>query len=139
MKSAERTRGQQRRLEWCLLSAAMLGLVAWLCTADSLGRINHLVQDAGLRWLARPAHPDLKPATQTLCPRTRVVSLDVGTALPESAAKDMDRCGTPRDLAPEIINGSVVPAQVQRVFLSTLNSRERRDDALARAPGSQYS
>jgi len=59
MKSAERTRGQQRRLEWCLLSAAMLGLVAWLCTADSLGRINHLVQDAGLRWLARPAHPDI--------------------------------------------------------------------------------
>ena len=47
MITAGRTRGQQRRLEWSLLAAALLGLVAWLSTADSLSRMNHLVQDAG--------------------------------------------------------------------------------------------
>lgn len=59
MITAGRTRGQQRRLEWSLLAAALLGLVAWLSTADSLSRVNHLVQDAGLRLLSRPAHPDI--------------------------------------------------------------------------------
>ena len=59
MITAGRTRGQQRRLEWSLLAAALLGLVAWLSTADSLSRMNHLVQDAGLRLLSRPAHPDI--------------------------------------------------------------------------------
>lgn len=59
MMTAGRTRGQQRRLEWSLLAAALLGLVAWLSTADSLSRMNHLVQDAGLRLLSRPAHPDI--------------------------------------------------------------------------------
>ncbi|BEP93037.1 CHASE2 domain-containing protein [Acidovorax sp. A79] len=59
MRTAGRTRGQQRRLEWSLLSIALLGLVAWLSTADSLSRVNHLVQDAGLRLISRPAHPDI--------------------------------------------------------------------------------
>lgn len=54
-----RTRAQQRRLEWCLLSAALLGLVAWLGIAGSLARVNYLVQDAGLRLISRPAHPDI--------------------------------------------------------------------------------
>jgi CHASE2 domain-containing sensor protein/signal transduction histidine kinase len=53
------TRGQQRRLEWALLSIALLGLVAWLSTGNSLGRVNHLVQDFGLRLMSRPAHPDI--------------------------------------------------------------------------------
>lgn len=59
MRTVGRTRGQQRRLEWCLLSAALLGLVAWLSAAGSLARMNYLVQDAGLRLISRPAHPDI--------------------------------------------------------------------------------
>ena len=54
-----RTRGQRRRLEWALLTIALLGLVAWLSTGASLGRVNHLVQDVGLRLVSRPAHPDI--------------------------------------------------------------------------------
>jgi len=53
------TRGRQRRLEWSFLAAALLGLVAWLSTSSSLDRVNHLVQDAGLRLISRPAHPDI--------------------------------------------------------------------------------
>lgn len=59
MNSAGSSRVQRRRLEWRLLSIALLGLVGWLCTASSLDRINYLVQDAGLRLLSRPAHPDI--------------------------------------------------------------------------------
>ncbi len=59
MTPAGRTRGQQLRLEWSLLAAALLALVAWLSSADSLSRVNHVVQDAGLRLVARPAHPDI--------------------------------------------------------------------------------
>ena len=40
-------RRRRRRLEWALLACALMALVAWLSTADSLGRVNHLVQDAG--------------------------------------------------------------------------------------------
>lgn len=54
-----RTRGQRRRLEWSLLAIALLGLVAWLSVSTSLGGANHLVQDVGLRLVARPAHPDI--------------------------------------------------------------------------------
>ncbi|CAN7284798.1 CHASE2 domain-containing protein [Acidovorax sp. LjRoot194] len=54
-----RSRGRQRRLEWSLLSVALLALVAWLSPPASLGRVNHLVQDAGLRLLSRPARPDI--------------------------------------------------------------------------------
>lgn len=54
-----RTRGQRRRLEWILLSIALLGLVTWLSVSASLGGVNHLVQDVGLRLVARPAHPDI--------------------------------------------------------------------------------
>ena len=42
-------RRRRRRLEWALLACALMALVAWLSTADSLGRVNHLVQDAGMR------------------------------------------------------------------------------------------
>ena len=59
MRATGRTRGRQRRLEWCLLSAALLGLVAWLSVAGSLARVNYVVQDAGLRLISRPAHPDI--------------------------------------------------------------------------------
>lgn len=52
MWSIARTRSLQRHIEWALLSAALLGLVGWLGT--SLDRVNHIVQDAGLRWVARP-------------------------------------------------------------------------------------
>ncbi|MBU1815352.1 MAG: CHASE2 domain-containing protein [Gammaproteobacteria bacterium] len=54
-----RTRGQRRRLEWSLLAVALLGLVAWLSVSASLGGANHLVQDVGLRLVARPAHSDI--------------------------------------------------------------------------------
>lgn len=41
------------------MSAVLLGLVAWLSGPESLGRVNHIVQDAGLRLISRPAHPDI--------------------------------------------------------------------------------
>jgi len=47
------------RREWVLLSLLMLGLVAWLCATGGLRRIDHLVQDAGMRLYARPALPDV--------------------------------------------------------------------------------
>ena len=53
------TRSRQRRLEWAFLALALLGLVAWLDQSASLNRLNHLVQDAALRLVARPAHPDI--------------------------------------------------------------------------------
>ncbi len=59
MWSIARTRGQQRRLEWAVLAIALLALVAWLSPPANLGRVNHLVQDAGLRLVSRPAHPDI--------------------------------------------------------------------------------
>ena len=52
-------RRRRRRLEWALLACALMALVAWLSTADSLGRVNHLAQDAGMRLVSRPAHPDI--------------------------------------------------------------------------------
>ena len=42
-----------------MLAIALLGLVAWLSTPGSLGRMNHLIQDAGLRLVSRPPHPDI--------------------------------------------------------------------------------
>ena len=59
VNSAGSSRAQRRRLEWCLLSTALLVLVAGLCASTSLDRVNYLVQDAGLRLLSRPAHPDI--------------------------------------------------------------------------------
>lgn len=47
------------RREWVMLSLALLCLVAWLCASGTLRRIDHLVQDAGMRLNALPAHPDI--------------------------------------------------------------------------------
>lgn len=52
-------RGRQRRLEWCFLALALLGLVAWFSNSSSLDRVNHLIQDAGLRLVYRSANPDI--------------------------------------------------------------------------------
>ncbi len=54
-----RLRTQLRRREWGLLAAAMLTLVIWLSAPGILDRMNFPIQDAGLRLLARPAHPDI--------------------------------------------------------------------------------
>ena len=55
MLSIAHSRRRRRRLEWSVLATVLLGLVAWLSTPDSLGRVNHLVQDAGLvGWDAGP-------------------------------------------------------------------------------------
>ena len=54
----ERNRASLRR-EWLALAAVVLGLVAWLCASDGLRRVDHLVQDAGMRLHAGPAHPDI--------------------------------------------------------------------------------
>jgi len=47
------------RREWLVLSLLMLGLVAWLCLAGGLRRMDYLVQDAGTRLYAHAAHPDI--------------------------------------------------------------------------------
>ena len=59
MPKAARTRAQQRRFEWTLLALALLALVAWLSPPGQLAGPNHLIQDLGLRALARPHHPDI--------------------------------------------------------------------------------
>lgn len=59
MRQVAYTRGRQRRIEWAILAVALLGLVAWLSPAGVLSRINHMVQDVGLRLVSRPAHPDI--------------------------------------------------------------------------------
>ena len=59
MPKAARTRAQQRRFEWTLLAMALLALVAWLSPPGQLAGPNHLIQDLGLRALARPPHPDI--------------------------------------------------------------------------------
>ena len=42
-------RRQLLRTEWPLLALALLALVVWLSPPQRLERINHMVQDAGLR------------------------------------------------------------------------------------------
>lgn len=59
MLSIAHSRGRRRRLEWAVLAAVLLALVAWLSPPESLGRANNLVQDAGLRLVSRPPHPDI--------------------------------------------------------------------------------
>ena len=59
MLTIARGRRRRRYLEWAVLAAALLSLVAWLSPPESLGRMNHLVQDAGRRLASRPAHPDI--------------------------------------------------------------------------------
>lgn len=59
MLSIAHSRRRRRRVEWSVLATVLLGLVAWLSTPESLGRVNHLVQDAGLRLVSRPPHPDI--------------------------------------------------------------------------------
>lgn len=58
MRVAQVRRANLRR-EWFVLSLAVLSLVAWLCANGALRRIDHLVQDAGLRLNALPASPDI--------------------------------------------------------------------------------
>lgn len=52
-------RTQLRRREWGLLSVALLSLVIWLSAPGHLDRMNFPIQDASLRLLAPPAHPDI--------------------------------------------------------------------------------
>ena len=59
MTDIARTRSHRRRLEWTLLSAVLLALVAWLSLPGNLDRANHVLQDAGTRFLTRPAQPDI--------------------------------------------------------------------------------
>ena len=59
MLSIAHSRRRRRRLEWSVLAMVLLALVAWLSTPESLGRVNHLVQDAGLRLVSRAPHPDI--------------------------------------------------------------------------------
>ncbi len=61
------------------------------------------------------AHRDLKPGNVMLTPGDRTVLLDFGIVLPEVAAADMPRCGTPRYLAPEAIEGSIAPGHAHLV------------------------
>lgn len=60
------------------------------------------------------AHRDLKPGNVMLSPG-RTVLLDFGIMLPEVTARDGDRCGTPRYLAPELITGTPAPGQAHLV------------------------
>ena len=53
------TRNWRRRIEWGVLTAVLLGLVAWFSLPGSLARLNHMVQDAGMRWATRPVRPDI--------------------------------------------------------------------------------
>lgn len=59
MTDIARTRSHRRRLEWALLCAVLLALVAWLSLPGNLDRANHVLQDAGTRLMARPAQPDI--------------------------------------------------------------------------------
>ncbi len=81
------------------------GLSILVSIADVLAAVHA----AGL------AHRDLKPGNVMLCQGGRVVLLDFGIVLPEVTARDLDRCGTPRYLAPELINGTVVPGKAHLV------------------------
>lgn len=54
-----RNRSQRRRLEWAVLCLALVALVAWLSQPGIVDRPSHLLQDAGLRLLSRPARPDI--------------------------------------------------------------------------------
>ncbi|WP_440110365.1 CHASE2 domain-containing protein [Acidovorax sp. BL-A-41-H1] len=59
MTDIARTRSHRRRLEWTLLSAVLLALVAWLSLPGNLDRANHVLHDAGTRFLTRTAQPDI--------------------------------------------------------------------------------
>lgn len=59
MVSIAHSRRRQRHLEWATLSIALLALVAWLSPPEHLSRVNHIVQDAGLRLITRAPHPDI--------------------------------------------------------------------------------
>jgi serine/threonine-protein kinase len=56
-------------------------------------------------------HHDLKPGNVMLCAGDRVVVLDFGIMVPQVAAGDAARCGTPRYLAPEVILDRVAPGR----------------------------
>lgn len=52
-------RRQLLRAEWPLLALALLALVVWLSPPQRLERINHMVQDTGLRLHQRSPQPDI--------------------------------------------------------------------------------
>lgn len=57
--SAQPAYRRNLRREWVALSLLLLGFVAWLCSTAGLRALDHLIQDAGMRLSARPAHPDI--------------------------------------------------------------------------------
>ena len=96
-------------LEDRLLGRAPPSLDESLTILTALADVLAVVHAAGV------AHRDLKPANVMLCPGERVVLLDFGIMIPEVAADELTRCGTPRYLAPEIIRGDVQPGRVHLV------------------------
>jgi serine/threonine protein kinase len=86
-----------------------LGVDEALPILVSLADVLAAVHAAGM------AHRDLKPGNVVLAPAGRTVLLDFGIVLPEVSALEVERCGTPRYLAPEVINGTVVRGEAHLV------------------------
>ena len=59
MQTNRLARRQLLRAEWPLLALALLALVVWLSPPQRLERINHMVQDTGLRLHQRSPQPDI--------------------------------------------------------------------------------
>ena len=77
MLSIAHSRRRRRRLEWSVLALVLLALVAWLSTPESLGRVNHLVQDAGLRLLESLRQDPLTAALSVVVCSADVSYLDI--------------------------------------------------------------
>ncbi len=101
---------------------------------DGRGRMRRMDLDEGLATLlaiadvlatvhaSGMAHRDLKPSNVMMCQGGRVALLDFGIMLPEVTARHFPRCGTPRYLAPELIDGNVVPGQAHLVDIYALGA-----------------
>lgn len=59
MHPLARSRRRLPSAEWPVLALALLALVVWLSPPQRLERLNHLVQDAGLRLHQRSPQPDI--------------------------------------------------------------------------------
>jgi len=57
------------------------------------------------------AHLDLKPGNVILCGGGRTVLVDLGIMVPEVVAGPRGPCGTPMYMAPELIEGALVPGK----------------------------